>query len=154
MIKYILCFYALLIFAVTACPSSKRNDNAIYPMRSDRNQFGMYNQEPLSSLKVSKSQKQIIMSLILQKNRQNRLRILPHCSFFGRIWDFIICFRDLLTFSKCKIKWKIVSNFYGFFRMSEAWKFLGVYLLKCKIFSRIKILINFQYFDIYINTSR
>ena len=97
--KYILCFYALLIFAVKACPSSKRNDDPIYPMRSDRNQSGMYNQEPLSSLKVSRSRKQIIMSLILSKNEQNTPRILPHCKFFGRIRDFIICFRDLLTFS-------------------------------------------------------
>ena len=73
--KYILCFYALLIFAVKACPSSKRNDNPIYPMRSDRNQSGMYNQEPLSSLKVSKSRKQIITSLILPKKEQITLRI-------------------------------------------------------------------------------
>jgi hypothetical protein len=79
--KYILCFYALLIFAVKACPSSKRNDKPIYPMRSDRNQSGMYNQKPLSSLKVSKSRKQIIMSLILPKTEQNTLRILSYCSF-------------------------------------------------------------------------
>ena len=76
--KYILCFYALPIFAAKACPSSKRNDNPVYPMRSDRNQSSMYNQEPLSSLKVSKSRKQIIMFLILPKIEPNTLRILSY----------------------------------------------------------------------------
>ena len=56
-------------------------------------------------LNVSKSQKQIVMLLILLKNEQYPLRILSwvcFIRFFGRIRDFIICFRDLLTFRR---KW-------------------------------------------------
>jgi hypothetical protein len=55
-------------------------------------------------LKVSKSQKQIIKSRILQKNTkhtQDSQTILSvFCLFFGRIKDIIICFRDLLKFRK------------------------------------------------------
>ena len=70
--------------------------------------------------KVSKSRKQMRMSLILKKNKKTLtivswmcfvhfldsiLSVL--CSFFGKIWDFMICFWDLLTFSTlsqiCKI---------------------------------------------------
>ena len=52
------------------------------------------------SVKVNKSRKQIMKFRILQKNKRNTLRILSvFRSFFGRIKDIIICFRDLLTFS-------------------------------------------------------
>ena len=52
-------------------------------------------------LKVSRSRKQIIMSLILPKKwtkhpQDTILRVFR--SFFGRIRDFIICFQDLLIF--------------------------------------------------------
>ena len=58
------------------------------------------------SLKVSKSRMQIVVSSILPKNR-TKLTILSNFStqdsefrsFFGRIEDTTICFRDLLTFS-------------------------------------------------------
>ena len=51
---------------------------------------------------ASKSRKLIMMSLILPKNEKNTLKIHSilsvFCWFFGRIRDFMICFRDLLTF--------------------------------------------------------
>ena len=53
-------------------------------------------------IKVSKSRKQIMKSWILPKNEWNTFRICTIlsviCSFFGRINDIIICFRDLLAF--------------------------------------------------------
>ena len=55
--------------------------------------------------KVSKSRKKIKASSILPKNEQNTLRINERnalksafCSFFGRINNVIIYFRDLQTF--------------------------------------------------------
>ena len=53
-------------------------------------------------LKVSKSRKQIMMSLILPKKRTKHTQdsiLSEFRSFFGRIRDFIICFWYLLTFS-------------------------------------------------------
>ena len=42
--------------------------------------------------------------------------------FFG-VWEnLVFCFRDLLTFSSIKEKWKIVANFCGLFRMSELYQ--------------------------------
>ena len=56
-------------------------------------------------LKVTKSRKQIKASSILPKNERNTLRINKRnalrsvfCSFFGRINNVIIYFRDLQTF--------------------------------------------------------
>ena len=49
----------------------------------------------------AKSRKQIMMSLILPKDEEIHLRLVSVIrSFFGRIKDIIICFRDLPTFSK------------------------------------------------------
>jgi hypothetical protein len=51
-------------------------------------------------LKVSKSQKQIMASRILPKNeRWDNFQYIKssQCSFFGRIEDTILFFRDLLT---------------------------------------------------------
>ena len=57
-------------------------------------------------VKVSKSQKGIMVSSILPKNKWKvsalvlwYLRSNCFCSFFGRIEDTINCFRDLLTFN-------------------------------------------------------
>ena len=52
-------------------------------------------------LKVRKSQKQIIVSLILPKNEQNSLSYSEFFPFFRRIEETmkLNCFRDLLTFS-------------------------------------------------------
>ena len=57
----------------------------------------------LTLLKVSKSRKQFIVSSIFPKNEQNSLSFFftqdsEFCSFFGRIEDTIIFFRDCLTF--------------------------------------------------------
>ena len=61
-------------------------------------------EQPIVSngLKVSKSQKQFMVSSILPKNEHwdNFMNWkLSQCSFFGRIEDTINCFRDLLTFN-------------------------------------------------------
>ena len=56
-----------------------------------------------SSLKVRKSRKKNILSCILPKNERwgNFMYWkLPQHSFFGRIQEAIICFWDLLTFSR------------------------------------------------------
>ena len=61
---------------------------------------------------VSKSRKQTMKSQILPKIEQNTLRILSWVCFvcvFGRIKDIIICFWDLLTFSR---KRKYTNRFY------------------------------------------
>ena len=53
-------------------------------------------------LKASKFQKQIILFSILPENVDPRIlatRVEVVCSFFGRIENKIICFRDLLTFT-------------------------------------------------------
>ena len=52
-------------------------------------------------LKVSKSRKRNTLSLILLKDERWRIFLywkMPQRSFYGRIQDAIICFRDLLTF--------------------------------------------------------
>ena len=66
-----------------------------------------------TTLKVSKSWKQIMKSLILPKKRTKLTGpgYYPECVWFvfGRIRDFIICFRDLLTFSSLKTSYTITS---------------------------------------------
>ena len=67
-------------------------------------------------LKVSKSRKQIMKSRILQKKRTKHTQdsiLSEFRSFFGRIKDIIICFWDLLTFSK---KWLFHWHLITFFR--------------------------------------
>ena len=57
-------------------------------------------------LKVSKYRKQFMLSSILPKNERwdnFMYRKLSQRSFFGRIEDTIICFRDCLAFSKQKL---------------------------------------------------
>ena len=72
----------------------------------------------LRSLKVSKSQKQIMMALILPKYKRNTLRIIDLSvfrSFFGRVWDLIICFQDLLTFRTILFQqWKLRTTSWRF----------------------------------------
>ena len=73
---------------------------------------------------------------ILPKNKENALRILPlilstFCSFFGRIVNALICFRDLVTFTRTgknrEIQLNQQTNF-GFIRI----KFGAVsYLFRC-----------------------
>ena len=53
----------------------------------------------LTVVKVSKSRKQSKMSLVLPKKpNKTHSEYYPECVSFV-FWDFIICFRDLLTFS-------------------------------------------------------
>ena len=65
-------------------------------------------------LKVSKSRKQIMKSWILPKNERNTLRIISCViefrQIFRRVKDIIICFRDLLTFTKMFIGCSLVIN--------------------------------------------
>ena len=58
-------------------------------------------------VKVSKSRKQIMMSLIPKKRTKHTQDTILSVfrSFFGRIRDFIICFRDLLTFNIKQSGW-------------------------------------------------
>ena len=65
-------------------------------------------------LKVSKFQKQIILFSIFPKTKQLYSRILAiriegFCSFFGRIENKKICFRDLLTFKN-----EFIGSFHQF----------------------------------------
>ena len=68
----------------------------------------------MRALKVRQSQKQIMVSPILPKNKcwDNFQYIkLSQRSFFGRIGDTINCFGDLLTFSKWKQGSTQANNF-------------------------------------------
>ena len=59
-----------------------------------------------SLVKISKSRKQIMVSLILPNNEPNTLRIIvSFLRFYGKIRDFIFCFRDLQTFSHSGWVW-------------------------------------------------
>ena len=63
---------------------------------------GLFPARRLALLKVSKSRKKNMLSLILPKNERWGIFMywkMPQRSFFGRIQDAIICFRDLLTFT-------------------------------------------------------
>ena len=68
-------------------------------------------------IKVSKSWKQFMVSLILPKREQNwaysLLRIVSG-SFFGRIKETINCFWDLLTFNLSFLDLDIFPNFVAF----------------------------------------
>ena len=68
-----------------------------------------------------------MVSLILPKNQQNSLRIQDtvlseFCSFFGRIQEFIIYFRDFLTF-----RTKNCTKFRCFLEDGRTWCFVSIF---------------------------
>ena len=68
---------------------------------------------------ISKANYDVLNSSKKRSKHTQDSILVEFCSFFGRIKDIIICFRDLLTFNKCQIDSEDFNNFCGLLRKHE-----------------------------------